>query len=127
MKNLKKKLGKKNGFTLVEMLIVVAIIAVLVAVSIPLVNTSLEKARHAVDEANLRNAVSLMTIEYLTADDTEKAAMVGVKYNYVVDDTTHTGEVKKDGTGTPGKCADCKGTLKVSVDADGKATAGFEE
>ena len=42
MKGLREKFRKNEGFTLVEMLIVVAIIAILVAVSIPLVNTSLQ-------------------------------------------------------------------------------------
>ena len=36
-----KKRRRCGGFTLIEMLIVVAIIAVLVAVSIPMVNASL--------------------------------------------------------------------------------------
>ena len=55
-KSLAKKLKKTGGFTLVEMLIVVAIIAILVAVSIPMVTSSLEKAREATDAANLRAA-----------------------------------------------------------------------
>ena len=42
------KYRSKNGFTLAELLIVVAIIAVLVAVSIPIFNGQLEKARRAV-------------------------------------------------------------------------------
>ena len=46
---LNRKLSKKSGFTLVEMLIVVAIIAILIAVSIPLVSQALEKARDATD------------------------------------------------------------------------------
>lgn len=36
---------RTGGFTLIEMLIVVAVIAVLVAVSIPMVNASLEEVR----------------------------------------------------------------------------------
>ena len=50
------KLLKKNekGFTLMEMLIVVAIIAVLVAIAIPTFNSSLNKAKEATDEANIR-------------------------------------------------------------------------
>ena len=52
MKNLKAKLKKQGGFTLIEMLIVVAIIAILIAVSIPMVNGALERAREATDAAN---------------------------------------------------------------------------
>ena len=51
-----KKIREKNGFTLAELLIVVAIIAVLVAVAIPVFTTQLEKAREATDAANLRSA-----------------------------------------------------------------------
>ena len=50
-----KKLNKK-GFTLAELLIVVAIIAVLVAISIPVFSSQLEKSREAVDAANIRAA-----------------------------------------------------------------------
>lgn len=57
-----------RGFTLIEMLIVVGIIAVLVAVSIPMVNSSLEKARIATDMANERAAKAAATIMYLNGD-----------------------------------------------------------
>ena len=52
-KLMNKKLNKK-GFTLMEMLIVVAIIAILVAIAIPTFTKSLNKAKIAADEANLR-------------------------------------------------------------------------
>ena len=50
--------SKKNnkGFTLMEMLIVVAIIAILIAIMIPTFNAQLEKAREAADAANIRSA-----------------------------------------------------------------------
>ena len=49
---------KRNirGFTLAELLIVVAIIGVLVAISIPVFTKQLEKSRESVDFANMRSA-----------------------------------------------------------------------
>ena len=49
-----KKLQNKKGFTLMEMLIVVAIIAVLVAIAIPVSNGALTKSKEAADVANVR-------------------------------------------------------------------------
>ena len=65
MNGLREKFQNKKGFTLVEMLIVVAIIAILIAISIPMINQVLEGARHGVDDANYRDAVSLANVEYL--------------------------------------------------------------
>lgn len=57
---------EKNGFTLAELLIVVAIIAVLVAISIPIFTSQLEKAREAVDLSNVRSAYSIMQTSIMT-------------------------------------------------------------
>ena len=67
-----KKLKNSKGFTLMEMLIVVAIIAILVAIAIPTFTNQLEKAREATDLANLRGAYAQVMAAALTnsADDT---------------------------------------------------------
>ena len=76
---------KKNrkGFTLAELLIVVAIIAVLVAIAIPVFTAQLEKSREATDLANVRSAYAEMMTEYLTWDGTSDIAsiQVPVKWN----------------------------------------------
>lgn len=56
---------KKNnkGFTLAELLIVVAIIAVLVAIAIPVFTSQLEKAREATDAANIRAAYAEVMVQ----------------------------------------------------------------
>ena len=58
----------KNGFTLAELLIVVAIIAVLVAVSIPIFSSQLEKSREATDLANVRSAYAQVMMAAMVED-----------------------------------------------------------
>lgn len=58
----------RKGFTLAELLIVVAIIAVLTAIAVPVFNSQLEKAREATDLANIRSAYADVQTKYLTDD-----------------------------------------------------------
>ncbi|MEG1067684.1 MAG: prepilin-type N-terminal cleavage/methylation domain-containing protein [Anaerovoracaceae bacterium] len=58
----------KKGFTLAELLVVVAIIAILVAVSIPIFSGKLEEARKNTDLANVRAAKAAAVVEYLTGE-----------------------------------------------------------
>ena len=61
-----KKMNNRKGFTLAELLIVVAIIAVLVAIAIPVFTSQLEKAREATDVANIRSAYAEVVTHYLS-------------------------------------------------------------
>lgn len=134
MKNLKEKLRKNGGFTLVEMLIVVAIIAILIAVSIPMVGSALERSRHAVDQANNRDAMGLASIEYLTDEDVAKD---GATFGYYVN-SAHQGILVKKGE-TP-KDTDYKPVtpactctadtnkataLEVTIDTDGNISTNW--
>lgn len=65
----------KKGFTLIEMLVVIAIIAVLIAIVIPTVTSSSTKAEAAVDAANLRNALGYLNTMLMTQGDTIDAAV----------------------------------------------------
>ena len=58
----------KKGFTLAELLIVVAIIGVLVAISIPIFSKLVKKARLAANQANARAAYSAVEIQFLTSN-----------------------------------------------------------
>lgn len=62
---------KKNtkGFTLAELLIVVAVIAVLVAISIPIFTTQLHKSRVADDWANVRAYFGEIQADYMTTGE----------------------------------------------------------
>lgn len=58
----------RSGFTLAELLIVVAIIGVLVAISIPIFSSQLEKSRDAASAANIRSAYAEAVTAYMTED-----------------------------------------------------------
>lgn len=78
---MKDKITKKNGFTMAELLIVVAIIAVLVAVAIPIFNKQLEKSREAYDIATMRQAASLAAeFYYAGVVDQATAEANGLKW-----------------------------------------------
>lgn len=119
-----KKMNKK-GFTLAELLIVVAIIAVLVAISIPIFSAQLEKAKEATDMANIRSAYAEVIANYLgdstqgyeisvnLKSDTNKyesdksATVAGVKYEDILSGRKAKNpcvvKVTKDGTVTIGE------------------------
>lgn len=70
-------LRNHKGFTLMEMLIVVAIIGVLVAVAIPMFGSQLEKSREAVDLANVRSAYAeVLAASMLGQTDTVKVVQL---------------------------------------------------
>ena len=58
----------KKGFTLSELLIVVAIIGVLVAISIPIFTMQLHKAEVATDWANLRGFYAQLQADYMETE-----------------------------------------------------------
>ena len=66
-----------KGFTLAELLIVVAIIAVLTAIAIPVFTSQLERSREATDLSNIRAAYAEAVSEYLSnGAGTAKSASV---------------------------------------------------
>lgn len=135
MKKLKEKLNaklsKNGGFTLIEMLIVVAIIAILVAVSIPLIGNALDQARHATDEANERSAKAEAAIVYLgeaVGTTNRWTFATGANYANTKYYDALTGKLLDDGTNITGygKCtrhatSHDKQMLAVTVDKDGTA------
>ncbi len=122
-----KKLNNKKGFTLAELLIVVAIIAILVAISIPVFTSKLEEARKSTDKANERAAKSAALSEYLVAQeaqtwyyDAENGKLVDSAAAKALDGK----EYGKSSTYPEGTNAKDK-IIKVVVDAQGKVTISW--
>ncbi len=79
MKKIFNKKITKKGFTLAELLIVVAILAILVAVSIPIFTSKLHDAKDSTDVANVRAAKAAAVTEFMT---TNKDTTSNVTYCY---------------------------------------------
>ena len=121
-----KKLLNKKGFTLMEMLIVVAIIVILVAISIPTFSNSLDSAKQATDAANLRSAKSALVMQTMNgagADEITLSAAAGVAENYYYDFNQGKfvtgGATAADTAKSEGECKNHKDTY-ISI-IDGKA------
>ena len=69
----------KKGFTLIEMLVVIAIIAVLVAIVIPVVSNVTGKARAATDAANLRSVMGLANTLLMNNDADAASTIAGLQ------------------------------------------------
>lgn len=81
MKSLIKKVREnKKGFTLAELLVVVAIVGILVAISIPVFTAQLSKARKATNQANMRAAKAAAVAQYLT-DSADSASQIDYDYD----------------------------------------------
>ena len=111
---------KRKGFTIVELVIVIAVIAILAAVLIPTFASLIEQARVSADTALVKN-LNLV----LTADEAENgkrttmsdALTVAEEGGYVVDKLTPTssGEIVLDSVSNRFALLDQEGKLKFGV------------
>lgn len=130
-KNTFKAKNAKMGFTLAELLIVVAIIAVLVAIAIPVFRKQLEKGRESTDLANVRSAYSEVVTAYL-GDGNSKTATVSAKQKidgWQIDGSNASTTVGTDinisgasNTGAIKVPAKTSGTYTISITKDGKVS-----
>lgn len=111
---------EKGGFTLAELLIVVAIVAVLVAIAIPVFTAQLDRANAAVDEANIRSGygwVQSFAMGDKTKDDT---------YTLLIDGTAKGAKEGNNNTATAapyltkGKSTNCDGNTSGNVNIGDK-------
>lgn len=95
MREMIKRVRKeKGGFTLAELLVVVAIILVLVAIAIPVFIGATDRADAAVAAANARSVKAEATTTYLltTGTDAERAAAAAGTYYLDENDNIVRGE-----------------------------------
>lgn len=64
-----RKMQNRKGFTLIEMMAVIAIVAVLVSITVPIVGKARIKAQAAADAANLRSISATVATKYVTTTD----------------------------------------------------------
>ena len=126
-----------KGFTLMEMLIVIAIIAVLVAIAIPVFSGQMEKAKQATDLANERGAYAAALAEWMTNDEGKqvtyyydsgsiKRDMNGISgYGQSsADASTFSGEIDAEVSGVPNQDGKAR-YLTVSVTSDGAVSLSW--
>ncbi len=101
---------KEKGFTLAEILVVVAIISILVAIAVPVYNKTTAKADHAAHDANVRTLISAAQVYmYKAWNETAKDAetMELILANYLSE-----GAYPENPTDS--------GSYEVTIDAQGK-------
>ena len=114
---IKKVKERREGFTMAELLIVVAIIAVLVAIAIPVFSAQLHKSQDATDQSNARSLYAELQADYLSnANGYTKStwAVTGAS-----EDSTYTinaGGTFKLSSGDEVKLNNCNVTAKFTAD-----------
>ena len=113
---MKKLMKNKKGFTLMEMLIVIAIIVILVAIAVPTFTSQLGKANQAANDANFRAAKAQAAATYLS--DTSKYAGKTLYFDAA------DGTVKEsyNNIDAYGKGEEEGNIIKVVIDANGVVT-----
>lgn len=111
----------ERGFTLMEMLIVVAIIAVLIAIAIPIFTSQLENSREATDAANIRSGYAVASAKVLTDGGTTGVSAGPIKLEQAQDNWTSSVGTQKIGDFTLSG-APYSGNVYVNVAPDGGVT-----
>ena len=119
------KKNNKKGFTLVELVIVVAVMAVLVAVAIPTVSSITGSAKEAVYDSNCRTIESMLKLEEaeLSKDTDGTVTLTAAQVETALEDAklgieSATFSYNPD----TGMVAESGGSITITYAADGTVT-----
>lgn len=85
IRKFKKKFAQKKAFTLIELIVVIAIIGVLAAILVPTMSGFVDKAQTATDTANARTIYSVAAAELAFAQTSGTAVDDKDAYDSVTD------------------------------------------
>lgn len=115
METAKKLLKKKDGFTLVELIVVLVILAILAAILVPTLLGYIDKANA---EKNYSTAQTVRVAAQAVYDD--EYAHNKAKSPITLESTTESGETVAKLAGVDSKVSACS----LTVDANGQITGG---
>ena len=79
LNNLKARRDSEEGFTLIELMVVVLIIAILIAIAIPTFLGARERAQNRAAQSSLRNALTAAKTAYTDTSDYGTADVAGLQ------------------------------------------------